>query len=128
VYEVEIWIDIEVMQDDVPHGLCTLFATHALPMRPQVGESLAYWQGDVPRPAFLLQTGSGLASSRAIELTVAAVSHRCARDADRLRHATAVRCEAIRAPTRADGDAIGAFMTAEMAFELFPYATCGLQG
>ena len=121
MFNVEIWIDVMHLSDGVPDTVCTLFATHQLPMRPLAGESLSYFQTKGSSHRFQLCTPIGPMRDHSIRVTIEEVSHYAVQTEAGVQYKTSLRCEEIQVPSIEDARSVCAFMTEQLGFEFDPY-------
>jgi hypothetical protein len=121
LFEVEIWIDVVHLSDETPNIVCTLFAAHQLPMRPQAGESFSYFQAKDSNHEFQLCTPIGPLRNHSVRVAIDEVSHYAVQTETGVMYKTSLRCEAIQVPSLEDARHVCAFMTEQLGFEFDPY-------
>lgn len=122
MYEVEIWIDVECHGTEGNETLCTLFADHRMPMRPQVGESLSFHQAKGSALEFNVIFPIGSVRSTTVSVEIEEVRHYAVNSDGSVVFKTAIRCGPIALLTKKDAQVVCKLMTEQLGFGVDPYA------
>jgi len=121
--EIDIWIDVLLRTgNEPPQTVCTLFASHAIPMRPLPGETLSYHSGKNAFYEFHISTSLGPMKCNSIRVGIEDVGHYAMKTESGMVYRTTIRCEPIEVPEIEDARTACALMIEQAGFEFDPYA------
>jgi hypothetical protein len=119
--ECEVWIGVEVQAGEAFTTVCTLFARLEFGFRPAIGEGLSFYAPKGSPETFNVAMVWGPMPSSAVSTEVEEVSHYRGPMSESSEFMTALRCRALRVPSRSDAQAVVRYLTTHHGFELDPY-------
>lgn len=119
--EFEIWIDVICRGADCSGPICTLFATHEMPIRPNINETLSYYQEKGSHKEFVLIGPHGSTKERSVRVNVEDISHYAVKSDGKVIYKTSIRCSELVVASEHDARIVSEFMIEQCGFFIDPY-------
>lgn len=127
MHHYDVWLDLECSNGNAREVVCTLFAKREFPVRPMLGERIAFWSAKDAPVSFDAITVCGVQSHHYVSTEIDELAHHFHPDEGQPIGSTLLRCAPIAVATVEDARKVVQFLSKQHGFELDPYGPSGLE-